>query len=478
MATMRYNDIDVTFPVAGQDNESQGFRDNFDAIQESLQYLSDSIDGTGGLAETTVKLGVENNFSINASIKGVKLVGTSEEVVKIGSPIISGTQEVSYTLGSYHSLILGADTTITLTDWPTLLGDDIEGGRYARLRVQMVTASNNTPVTATFEAANTGVIHTDEFWPTNVVVSNSTDPVIVEFWTYDNGDNIYAKYLGQFGLDNPIPTFNTLKVTGNTTLGNNISDRIIFNGIPKLPSLTTLDRDGLVSPQDGMLIYNSTSNRLETYVGGEWQRPTDTITNFDDVIGVQVTNPASGELLKYSGTAWINGSLALDNISDVVISSPEVAGQSLTYNGTNWVNDVLNFSDLNGVLLNTQTLTSGQVLAYNGTNWVNTSSLNQYTGSEDLQSGTPIADLTKSVSYFTTGSTNEVNTLGNGTDGQIKVLAMAGDGGGDMVITVTNAGWKTSGTGTVSFTSTGQSCTLQFFNSKWYCIGNNGAEFA
>jgi len=49
---------------------------------------------------------------------------------------------------------------------------------------------------------------------------------------------------------------------------------------------------------------------------------------------------------------------------------------------------------------------------------------------------------------------------------------------GNMVITVTNAGWKSTGTGTITFSTTGQACTLRYINGKWFCIGNNGAVFA
>jgi hypothetical protein len=49
---------------------------------------------------------------------------------------------------------------------------------------------------------------------------------------------------------------------------------------------------------------------------------------------------------------------------------------------------------------------------------------------------------------------------------------------GDMVITVTNAGWKSSGTGTITFNAIGEACTLQYINNKWFCIGNNGTTFA
>jgi len=96
------------------------------------------------------------------------------------------------------------------------------------------------------------------------------------------------------------------------------------------------------------------------------------------------------------------------------------------------------------------------------------------TGSEDLAS-TAAASLTKTTSYFSTAAA-ETATLAAGVDGQVKVLAMAADSG-DMVITVTNAGWQTSGTGTITFDTIGDACTLLYTNSKWYCTGNNGCTF-
>jgi hypothetical protein len=95
--------------------------------------------------------------------------------------------------------------------------------------------------------------------------------------------------------------------------------------------------------------------------------------------------------------------------------------------------------------------------------------------SEDLNNSAP-ANLSLTTSYFST-VTAETATLAAGVAGQIKTFAMYADSG-DMVITVTNAGWKTSGTGTITFNAIGQACTLQYINAKWFCIGNNGAAFA
>jgi hypothetical protein len=93
---------------------------------------------------------------------------------------------------------------------------------------------------------------------------------------------------------------------------------------------------------------------------------------------------------------------------------------------------------------------------------------------EDL-ADTAAASLTKTTSYFTTAAP-ETATLAAGAAGQVKVFAMYGDAGAaDMVITVTNPGW--GGSGTITFTTVGQACTLMYINNKWFCIGNNGASF-
>ena len=83
--------------------------------------------------------------------------------------------------------------------------------------------------------------------------------------------------------------------------------------------------------------------------------------------------------------------------------------------------------------------------------------------------------------YFSTSSSEITATLPAGAAGQVVVLAMRSHGGGNFKITVTNAIW--GGNSSVTFTGTGQACTLQYItysdsSSHWYCTGNNGATFS
>ena len=96
--------------------------------------------------------------------------------------------------------------------------------------------------------------------------------------------------------------------------------------------------------------------------------------------------------------------------------------------------------------------------------------------SEDLAPAAA-ANLALTTSYFTTAG-SETATLAAGVSGQIKVFAAADVTAGNMVITVSNAGWKASGSGTITFDTRGDACTLQYINSRWFCIGNNGCTFA
>ncbi len=96
-------------------------------------------------------------------------------------------------------------------------------------------------------------------------------------------------------------------------------------------------------------------------------------------------------------------------------------------------------------------------------------------GSEDLLNGAA-ASLTKVATYFSTAAA-ETGTLAAGTAGLVKTFMMVADGG-DMVITVTDPGWKIGATGTMTFDTVGDACTLQYIANKWFCIGNNGVVFA
>ena len=72
------------------------------------------------------------------------------------------------------------------------------------------------------------------------------------------------------------------------------------------------------------------------------------------------------------------------------------------------------------------------------------------------------------------GANTTSTTLSSGTDGVIKTFVAETD---NTSIIVENAGWSAGG-GVITLATQGQGCILQYINSKWYCIGNNGGAFS
>jgi len=223
----------------------------------------------------------------------------------------------------------------------------------------------------------------------------------------------------------------------------------------------TVDNYGrIVSAANGNIAGTVTSIGLVTVPGSGIQISGGPITSAGNIT---VTNTGVTRINAGSGIVVSGGT------GDVTISAAGLGGtvtsvgvnsSTLTVSGSPIVN-----SGTIGIELPSNVTFTGTV----------TSNRSILSGSEDL-AASAAANLLLDTSYFTT-TTAETATLAAGTAGQIKKFAMFGDGG-DMVITVTNAGWKTSGTGTLTFSAIGQACTLQYINNKWFCIGNNGATFA
>lgn len=137
--------------------------------------------------------------------------------------------------------------------------------------------------------------------------------------------------------------------------------------------------------------------------------------------------------------------------------------------GLNTSNNIMTFAAPGIYTFTFTTSNGGATVSISETN----KQLQPYNASSDAVATTAAASLATTTSYFTTAGTA---TLAAGVAGQIKVLTQTA--AVSMVVTVSNAGWKSSGTGTATLAAIGASCTLQYTNGKWYCIGNNGATFA
>ena len=235
-----------------------------------------------------------------------------------------------------------------------------------------------------------------------------------------------------------------------TTLDNNMLGSLVYNG--------TAADFGLVRVAKGTLSGSQTID----FSAGHFQ----TLTTGGSVSLAFSNFPASG----ITGIVFVQVTVTSTAYTLTLPAAVSVNAQGIQ--GLNPSTNVITFAAVGTYLFQFVTSDAGSTITVVDPN----KQLAPFNNSsEDLANATA-ANLALTTSYFSTAAA-ETATLAAGVNGQIKTFSMVANGG-DMVITVTNAGWKTSGTGTITFNAVGESCILQYVNSKWFCVGNNGCVFA
>jgi hypothetical protein len=187
---INYSAINVAYPVAGQDNNSQGFRDNFTAIQAGLAEASAEITllQTNGLDVTqpvNQLQGTIFNNGLYSQFNGVfydaGTVGASGALINVDN-------------GPIQKVTLSDNATLTFEHWP-------DSGMWSTVR--LILTNNGSPRTATLSTTNNGVLKTATGWPYGnnpVTVSLPTTGKIevFEVWTHTGGDTVYIKNLGEY----------------------------------------------------------------------------------------------------------------------------------------------------------------------------------------------------------------------------------------------------------------------------------------
>ena len=234
---------------------------------------------------------------------------------------------------------------------------------------------------------------------------------------------------------------------------------------------TTLDND-----MNGSLLYNFTAKQVSGTVNAIGTTSGVVTLNYEN--GSYQTLTTSGSVtLGFTNfpAAGVSATIVLRiTVANVAHTLTLPAAVSIgTDNLQGYASNVITFSTTGTYIFEFTTVNGGSAVSI--VDFIRNRDPIYLSSSEDLAASAG-ANLAVTTSFFSTAAA-ETATLAAGYTGQIKVFAMAADSG-DMVITVSNAGWKTSGTGTITFNDIGDACTLLYINSKWYAIGANGVAFA
>ena len=189
--------IDAAYPVAGQDNDSQGFRDNFTTIKSNFASAKTEIEAL----QSTTAQGIQYKSADNLNdFNGTIIQDASLDTVTQEVNVIAGVNsqtDINFNNGHYQEVTVTADVTLRFALWPANL-------KYGKIRVA-ITGSGATTGGATDSAHRVtlstesgGSIKYSSNYPTNLDIPSSSDPTIIDVWTTSGGTVVYVEYIGQF----------------------------------------------------------------------------------------------------------------------------------------------------------------------------------------------------------------------------------------------------------------------------------------
>ena len=191
-SNINYLGINENFPVAGEDNDTQVFRDNFDTIKTNFSEAKTEITD---LQTNAARTDVDNDFN-NKLISSAVMLNNYDK--KFDGGVIAAPLTVDYENGNYQIFRFGATTTVEFlnfpddTSLPTGLG-----------KVTLELYGDGTARTLTFITSGGTVIKKNATFPATFTLTSaeaaagSGNPVMLEVWQHKS-DRIFLNYLGQF----------------------------------------------------------------------------------------------------------------------------------------------------------------------------------------------------------------------------------------------------------------------------------------
>jgi hypothetical protein len=130
-----YN-IDGTFPIANQDNSSQGFRDNFTNIKNNFIFAQGEIDDLQSKALLTGALNGQTltNDMNGTQIRRPQLASWTQSLVDLGA--VAGPTNLDFSLANFQKLTSAGPISMDFINWPASVGAGAIG--YGVMRVWLV----------------------------------------------------------------------------------------------------------------------------------------------------------------------------------------------------------------------------------------------------------------------------------------------------------------------------------------------------
>lgn len=338
------NNIDGSYPVAGQDNNSQGFRDNFTNIKVNFQDAA---------AEIT---DLQNKVILKAALDGTTLDNNFNDALLIAAQIqdfaaakvaisnTSGVIAVNYSTGHYQTITTSGSINLSFTNFP---GTGIYG--YIKLQLNITNIAHTVTINAGTSILGTAGIqgYVASGAAVGTITFGATGYYEFAFGTYDQGATITV-----FDLNRGLTNFNAadlnlddVTATGNISAVGNVSGgnlrtvgSVSATGAVSSGSVTTVTVSASGNVVGGNITTAGSVSAGGNVVGGNvvgFVRPSSGSASLAPVVFTAGTNTstAAAGAIEYDGTVFYGSPAAsqrglLPAEHFVILSSNYIANDS------------------------------------------------------------------------------------------------------------------------------------------------------
>lgn len=245
MSNINPQNIDGSFPIAGQDNNSQGFRDNFTNTINNFTFAAAELTDlqTNALLKGPLgsvgQTGTPTNNMEYTFITAPQLKQAVETINAIGNVSVAGSQSINWTTGHFQTIsVTGSATLSFASTWP-------ESNLWTKLRLRILSYGSTA---VTFPSTVTENIQNIRGYTSGTTVYLSNGLHEFEFSTYDSGQTVSISDLRK----NYGPVIQQLSPTANIAFTANVGvDRVLLTPTPS---------GGIVSFFADVTLPNTTAN--------------------------------------------------------------------------------------------------------------------------------------------------------------------------------------------------------------------------
>lgn len=191
-STVNATVIDETYPVAGIDNDTQGFRDNFQYIKSALGNTKTELEE---LFNNVARVDTDNNFN-NKILTNAIFKENQYSLLNTGTGAdVDGIVNINFSNADYQIYRLDADVEFRF--------EGVSADNVNKVTLELL--SDGGTYNVTFSTGGDYPIKKNSSFPTSLTISSSSNPVLIDIITRAKsedpgalGRTYFLNYLGQF----------------------------------------------------------------------------------------------------------------------------------------------------------------------------------------------------------------------------------------------------------------------------------------